>query len=132
MLKNNKMYDSQNLRGMLKVFNDGVVDFYTAEGRVLKEEKAHFYYSRESVSFESYTQGSQDSKTAVYAIGIPAQGEQIEHGDVALINEEYYFVDHVQFKDDKHPAYYKVYLERTTVPYIDFKKEIDGDDDEEV
>lgn len=132
MLKNNKMYDSQNLRGMQKVFNDGVVNFYTAEGRVLKEEKARFYYSRESVSFESYTQGSQDSKTEIFAIGIPAQSTVIEHGDVALINKEYYFVDHTQYKDDKHPAYYKVYLERTTIPYVDTKEESWGDEDEEV
>lgn len=132
MLKNNKMYDSQNLRGMQKLFNDGVVDFYTAEGRVLKEEKARFYFSRESVSFESYTQGSQDSKTSIYAIGIPAQGALIEHGDIALINDEYYFVDHAQYKDDKHPAYYKVYLEKSTVPFVKNEEDAWGDDDEEV
>ena len=100
------------------MFNDGVVTFYTAEGRVLGKEKAYYYFSRESVSYESYTYGSQSSKTAVFAIGIPAQGTAIEHGDVALINGEYYSVDHAQYKDDKRPEYYKVYLTRTTVPYV--------------
>ena len=114
---------STNLNMRQKTFNDGVVTFYAAEGRVLGKEKAHYYFSRESVSYESYTYANQSSKTAVFAIGIPAQGITIEHGDVALINGDYYNVDHAQYKDDKRPEYYKVYLEKATVPYVNGDEE---------
>ena len=83
MLTNNKTYDDSNLRDHLKVFNDGVVDFYEASERVLKKLKAHFYYAVESISYETYLEASQNSKRDVIAIAIPAQGETIEHGDIA-------------------------------------------------
>lgn len=119
MLNNNKTYDNSNLRDVQKTFNDGKVVFYNASERVLEDVKAEYYYSRESISYESYTMAEQNGKTAVVAIGIPYGGTVIEHGDVAKINGDYYMVDHVQFKDSNRPNWYKVFLERSTVPYYE-------------
>lgn len=118
MLNNNKTYDNSNLRDHLKVFNDGIVHFYESEERVLIREKAHFYYSRESISYETYLKASQNTNRAVIAIGIPAEGNTILPGDIAEIEGEYYKVDHIQFKDYGKPNYYKVYLNGATVPYM--------------
>lgn len=118
MLNSNKTYDDSNLRDKLKVFNDGVVDFYEANERVLKKLKAHFYYAIESISYETFLEASQNSKRDVIAIGVPAQGEKIEHGDIAKIDDKYYIVDHVQYKDYNVPNYYKVFLYGTTNQYV--------------
>lgn len=118
MLTNNKTYDDSNLRYHLKVFNDGVVDFYEASERVLKKLKAHFYYAVESISYETYLEASQNSKRDVIAIAIPAQGETIEHGDIAKIGDKFYQVDHVQYKDYNLPHYYKVFLYGLANKYV--------------
>lgn len=118
MLNNNKTYDNSNLRDKAKNFNDGVVDFYEANERVLKKRKARFYFSRESISYETYLDASQNSRRSVMAIGIPAQHIPIEHGDVALINGKFYMVDHAQYKDYEQPNWYKVFLNETTIPYV--------------
>lgn len=118
MLSSNKTYDNSNLRDHLKVFNDGIVNFYESEERILVREKAHFYYSRESISYETYLKASQNTNRSVIAIGIPAEGTTILPGDIAEIEGKYYKVDHIQFKDFGKPNYYKVYLNEATVPYI--------------
>jgi len=118
MLNNNKTYDNRNLRDRQKVFNDGIVNFFIAEERVLIRQKAHFYFSKESVSYEKYIEASQNSERKVIAIGVPAQSVEIEHGDIALINDTYYVVDHVQYKDYNRPTWYKVFLNESTIPFI--------------
>lgn len=118
MLNNNKTYDNSNLRDHLKVFNDGIVNFYESEERILVREKAHFYYSKESISYETYLKASQNTNRSVIAIGIPAERTIILPGDIAEIEGKYYKVDHIQFKDFGKPNYYKVYLNEATVPYI--------------
>lgn len=118
MLNNNKTYDNSNLRDHLKVFNDGIVNFYESEERILVREKAHFYYSKESISYETYLKASQNTNRSVIAIGIPSEGTTILPGDIAEIEGKYYKVDHIQFKDFGKPNYYKVYLNEATVPYI--------------
>lgn len=117
MLNSNKTYDDSNLRDKLKVFNDGVVEFYEANERVLKKMKARFYYGLESVSYERYLDASQNSKRDVMAIAIPAQGEKIEHGDIAKIEDKYYQVDYAQYQDYNVPHWYKVYMNSSTIPY---------------
>lgn len=107
-----------NLRDNQHVFNDGLVIFYSAVERVLKSEKARFYFSNESISYETFLQAEQNSKRDVIAIGIPAQGTKIEHGDIAKIGDTYYKVDHVQYKDYSKPEWYKVFLNSSTIPYI--------------
>ena len=118
MLNNNKTYDNSNLRDHLKVFNDGIVNFYESEERILVREKAHFNYSKESISYETYLKASQNTNRSVIAIGIPSEGTTILPGDIAEIEGKYYKVDHIQFKDFGKPNYYKVYLNEATVPYI--------------
>lgn len=107
-----------NLRDNQHVFNDGLVIFYNAVERVLKSEKARFYFSNESISYETFLQAEQNSKRDVIAIGIPAQGTKIEHGDIAMIGNTYYKVDHVQYKDYNKPEWYKVFLNSSTIPYV--------------
>lgn len=118
MLNNNKTCDNSNLRDRAKNFNDGVVDFYEANERVLKKRKARFYFSRESISYETYLDASQNSRRSVMAIGVPAQHIPIEHGDIARIDGKYYMVDHAQYKDYEQPNWYKVFLNETTIPYV--------------
>lgn len=118
MLNTNKTYDNRNLRDKQQLFNDGLVIFYNAVERVLKSEKARFYFSNESISYETYLKAEQNSKRDVVAIGIPAQGSKIEHGDIAKINDTYYKVDHVQYKDYNKPEWYKVFLNSTTIPFV--------------
>lgn len=107
-----------NLRDNQHVFNDGLVIFYNAVERVLKSEKARFYFSNESISYETFLQAEQNSKRDVIAIGIPEQGTKIEHGDIAMIGNTYYKVDHVQYKDYNKPEWYKVFLNSSTIPYV--------------
>ena len=118
MLNDNKTYDNSNLRDVAKSFNDGVVILYNADERILGEQKAQYNYSRESVSYETYQLADQNSRTAVIAIGIPYGGPTIEHGDIAKINDEYYMVNHVQYKDYNHPNWYKVFMTRSTIPFV--------------
>lgn len=118
MLNNNKTYDNRNLRDRQKVFNDGIVEFYEADERILKKKKARFYFSQESIKYETYLEASQNSKRAVVAIGVPAQSVPIVHGDIALLNGKYYIVDHSQYKDYEKPNWYKVFLNETTIPFV--------------
>lgn len=117
MLSNNKIYDNTNLRDHLKVFNDGVVTVYKANERILTEIKGRFYFSKESISYQKYTQAEQNSKTIVMSIGIQQGGDPVEHGDVAEINGEFYFVDHVQHKDYERPVWWQLYLTKPTNAY---------------
>lgn len=118
MLHNNKTYDNSNIRDHLQVFNDGVVTFYEADERALVKVKGTFYYSNESISYETYLKASQNSRRQVMAIAIPSGGAVIMSGDIAVIEDKYYMVDHSQFKDYGRPNYYKVYLNETTIPYV--------------
>lgn len=117
MLNRNKTYDNSNLRDVQKVFNDGVAVFYEACERVAESKKGKKFFSRESISFETYTRADQNSKTIVKAIGVPEGGFDIEHGDVVIVNGEQYIVSHAQLKTYEHPNWYKVYLERPTIEY---------------
>lgn len=120
MLTNNKTYDNSNLRDHAKVFNSGHVEFHKAEERLLLETFATYDYCVESISYKTYLEASQHSRKAVIAIGIPAGGTPIEHGDIAILNgdtETPYYVDHVEYQDYARPVWFKVYLERSTIPY---------------
>lgn len=117
MLSNNKTYDNTNLRDHLKVFNDGIAIVYHAEERILNAVKGRFYYSVESVTYQKYIQAEQNSKTIVMSIGIPQGGCVVEHGDVVEINNEFYFVDHVQHKDYERPLWWQLYLTKPSNAY---------------
>lgn len=117
MLTNNKTYDNSNLRDHTKTFNDGVVVIYKADERILTEIKGRYYFSKESISYQKYTQAEQNSKTVIMSIGIPQGSEPVEHGDVAEINGELYFVDHVQHKDYERPLWWQLYLTKPSNAY---------------
>ena len=117
MLNSNKTYDNSNLRDKTKTFNDGMVSIYEASERILVTKKGDFYFSIESVSYQKYTQAEQNSKTIIMSIGIPQGGTPVEHGDVAEINGEFYFVDHVQYKDYERPMWWQLYLTKPTNSY---------------
>ena len=117
MLNTNYTYDNRNIRDKQKMFNAGVVYFYNAEERVKGSLKEKYYFSKESISLDSYLKASQNNITATLAIGIPEGGAIIEHGDIAIINGEEYMVTYAQFQDYERPNWYKVYLERNTIPY---------------
>lgn len=117
MLNTNYTYDNRNLRDKQKMFNAGVAYFYNAEERVKCDLKGKFYFSKESVSLNSYLNAKQNNTTVELAIGIPESPIIIEHGDIAIIDDEEYMVTYSQYQDYEYPHWYKVYLERNTIPY---------------
>ena len=117
MLNTNYTYDNRNLRDKQKSFNDGVAYFYNANERVKGELKAKYYFSKESISLDSYLKASQNNITVTMAIGIPEGMPLIEHGDIAVFNNEEYLVTYSQYQTYERPHWYKVYLERSTIPY---------------
>lgn len=117
MLNSNFTYDNRNLRDREKSFNAGVAYFYSANERVKGDLKEKYYFSDESISFDSFLKAQQNNTTVSRAIGIPAGGALIEHGDIVVINDEEYIVSHSQYQDYARPVWYKVYLERSTIPY---------------
>lgn len=121
MLHSNKTYDNSNLRDVQKVFNAGIVKVYKARGRELQECLGTLRYSLESVSFETQTIANQDGNKTVEAIGVPALpgAPVIEKGYVLSIEGQHYVVKHAQYKDTHKPCWYKVYMERGTVPYAE-------------
>lgn len=117
MLNSNKTYDNSNLRDVQKVFNDGLAVFYHSEERMKGDEKARYNFSIESISYNTFNSAKQNNVTCVMAIGVPVGGPVIEHGDICEIGDTQYIVDHAQYKDKNVPHWYKVYLERSTIPY---------------
>lgn len=118
MLNTNKTYDNRNIRDKQKLFNDGVVDIYYASERILKKKKGHYYYSQESVSYQTYLEAEQNSKYEVLAIGISENNVVPEHGDICVINGTFYMLDHATYNDYNRPKWYKLYLNSTTIPYV--------------
>ena len=117
MLNSNYTYDNRNLRDREKSFNAGIVYFYNADERVKGKVKEKYYFADESISLDSFLKAQQNNATVTRAIGIPVGGTVIEHGDIAVIGDDEYIVTHAQYQDYARPVWYKVYLERTTIPY---------------
>ena len=116
MLNNNKTYDNRNLRDRQKVFNDGFCEVYEAKERELGEHKGRYYFSKESVSYNSFDKARQDGEKVVMAIGIPCD-TACNHGDAVQINDEWYTVDYAQLKTYNVPVWLKVFLTKPTLPY---------------
>ena len=118
MLSSNKTYDNSNLRDVQKCFNDGKVKIYSAHERVLGDEKADLYFSRETLRFDRYLQAEQNNTTIERVIGVPIPtGIEIKPMDIAVIDGVQYVIWYIDFRDWYRPPFYKLALQRSTILY---------------
>lgn len=117
MLNNNKTYTNNNLRDVQKCFNDGVCSLYSTNERVLGTLKGKFYFANESVGIGHFYQAYQNNISIDRAISIPMNSITIDTQDVVKINDVWYKIARIQYKDNKKPRHWVLSLQRSVFSY---------------
>lgn len=117
MLTNNKTYANENLRDVQKVFNDGICEVYEAYERVLGNKKGKFYFAKESVGINHFYQAYNNNIAIDRAIAIPYNDITIDSQDIVKIDNIWYKIARIQYKDNKKPKYWVLSLEKSEFSY---------------
>lgn len=117
MLNNNKTYENSNLRDVQITFTEGVCFVYEASERELTRLKGHFDFSIGSVGVAHYFQFYNNNISIDRIINIPLNNI-IDTQDIVMIDDVYYRIQRIQYKDNKKPNYLAVSLQRSPFNYI--------------
>lgn len=117
MLSNNKTYTNNNLRDVQKCFNDGVCELFSANERVLGNSKGKFYFAKESVGIGHFYQAYNNNISIDRAISIPMNDITIDSQDVVLLDNIYYKIARIQYKDNKKPKHWVLSLQKSNFSY---------------
>lgn len=116
MLNNNKTYENSNLRDVQKTFNDGIVRIYSAKERKLIRLKGEFMFSNESVGSNQFYEAHVNNINIDRSIGVLAN-DIITLQDVAKIDNVFYRIVRIQYKDNNKPHWLNIVLERSVFNY---------------
>lgn len=119
MLSNNKTYTNNNLRDVEKVFNDGFCEVYEANERVLGNCKGKFYFAKESVGIAHFFQAYNNNVSVDTAISIPYNNITINSQDVVKLDDEWFDIVRIQYKDNKKPKHWTLSLRRSQFSYTE-------------
>lgn len=117
MLSNNKTYENNNLRDVQKVFNDGVCEIYEANERVLGTFKGKFFFAKESVGIAHFYQAYNNNITIDKAIAIPYNDITIDSQDIVKVDNVWYKIARIQYKDNKKPKFWVLSLQKSQFSY---------------
>lgn len=127
MLNNNKTYENSNLRDVQITFNEGVCRVYKANERELIKYKGAFNFGIGSVGVAHYFQFYNNNISIDRIINVPLNNK-IDTQDIVEINDMYYVIRRIQYKDNKKPDYLAISLQRSPFNFIDKTGESNGNE----
>lgn len=127
MLNNNKTYENSNLRDIEKTFNEGVCYVYEANERELTSFKGKFYFAIESVGLNHYFQAQNNNIGIDRMIGVPLN-DLIDTQDIVKIDDVFYRIVRIQYKDYNRPHYISISLQRSPFNFVDNLGVVDEND----
>lgn len=119
MLTNHKTYSNKNLRDVQKTFNDGICYLYGTDERELVEFKGKFHFSNESIGISHYWEAHNSNVAVDRAIGIPCNDLTIDSQDVIKIEDTFYTIARIQYKDYNKPRYWQLTLSKEQFSYTE-------------
>lgn len=118
MLNNNKTYENSNLRDVQITFNEGICSVFEAKERELISYKGDFNFSIGSVGVAHYFEFYNNNISIDRIINVPINNK-IDTQDIIEINNVFYRVQRIQYKDNKKPNYLAISLQRSPFNFID-------------
>ena len=120
MLKNKsiRVYTSYNLKDVMKVFNAGICYVYEAKERKLTKLIGKYDFSIETVGITQFWEAKVNNVGIDRAIGIPYV-EGITNQCIVKINDDFYKIVKMTYKDDRKPIWWNIALQRSAFSYED-------------
>lgn len=125
MLAKKKTYNQNNLRDVVKVFNDGVCFVYVANEREIQSCKGKFNFAYESIGVNHFYQAYNNNIGIDTQISIPMNNIVVDSQDLVRIEDIWYRIVRIQYHDNKKPKYWTLTLQKDQFSYVEATNETD-------